>query len=259
MFTGIAGIDRGLEAQGWECAFQIENDPFCRAVLKHYYSHIHRHRDIKEVDGRSLPRVDVLAGGFPCQDVSLANPGGFGIVGKRSGLWKHFARLIGDIRPRYVIVENVPGLLTNGLDTVLGDLSLLGYDAEWETFPASLVGAAHPRWRVWIVAYPNGERREERAVPCRRRKALSDFAGNGLRNGADSRSGTLRSTEPVFAQLPPVERFGGWEAEPPVGRVVHGLPNRVSGLRALGNAVVPKAAEFVAWSIDERERKLYGG
>jgi site-specific DNA-cytosine methylase len=101
-----------------------------------------------------VPYVDVLCGGFPCQDISLAGAGAGIDEGTRSGLWYEFARLIRDIRPRYVVVENVSALLARGLDIVLGDLAACGYDAEWDCIPASAVGAPHRRDRVWIVAYP---------------------------------------------------------------------------------------------------------
>jgi DNA (cytosine-5)-methyltransferase 1 len=102
-----------------------------------------------------VPYVDVLCGGFPCQDLSYAGRGA-GLDGERSGLWAEYARLIRELRPRYVIVENVPALLARGLGRVLGDLAAVGYDAEWDCIPASAVGAPHRRDRVWLVAYPNG-------------------------------------------------------------------------------------------------------
>ncbi len=106
-------------------------------------------------DGPTTCGVDVICGGFPCQDISTAGQGA-GITGERSGLWTEYARIVGELRPRYVIVENVAALLGRGLSTVLGDLAALGYDAEWHCIPASAVGAPHRRDRVWIVAYPSG-------------------------------------------------------------------------------------------------------
>ncbi|MBA3584923.1 MAG: DNA cytosine methyltransferase, partial [Gemmatimonadetes bacterium] len=102
--------------------------------------------------------VDVLCGGFPCQDLSYAGAGA-GLAGARSGLWSEYARLIGELRPRYVLVENVSALLARGLGTVLGDLAALGFDAEWDCIPASAVGAPHRRDRIWLVAYPNADGR----------------------------------------------------------------------------------------------------
>jgi site-specific DNA-cytosine methylase len=105
--------------------------------------------------GRSRTCVDVICGGFPCQDISAAGSR-VGIDGERSGLWSEYARLIGELRPRYVIVENVADLLIRGLAIVLGDLAAIGYDAEWHCIPAAAVGADHWRDRLWIIAYPNG-------------------------------------------------------------------------------------------------------
>ncbi len=133
------------------CEWQVEIDPYARAVLAKHWPDVRRHEDV-----RTFPPpegewgVDVICGGFPCQDISVAGKGA-GLAGARSGLWYEYARIIGELRPRYVIVENVAALLARGMGTVLGDLSTLGYDAEWHVIPASAVGAPHRRERVWIV------------------------------------------------------------------------------------------------------------
>jgi DNA (cytosine-5)-methyltransferase 1 len=153
LFAGIGGFDLGLERAGMRCEWQVEIDPYARAVLAKHWPDVRRHEDV-----RTFPPpegewgVDVICGGFPCQDISVAGKGA-GLAGARSGLWYEYARIIGELRPRYVIVENVAALLARGMGTVLGDLSTLGYDAEWHVIPASAVGAPHRRERVWIVAY----------------------------------------------------------------------------------------------------------
>ena len=153
LFAGIGGFSLGLERAGMECKWQVEIDDYARRVLHKHWPNVRRHDDV-----RTFPpaeddySVDIICGGFPCQDISVAGKGA-GLAGKRSGLWYEFARIIGELRPRYVIVENVAALLHRGMDTVLGDLSTLGYDAEWHVIPASAVGAPHRRDRVWIVAY----------------------------------------------------------------------------------------------------------
>jgi site-specific DNA-cytosine methylase len=152
LFTGIGGMDKGLEDAGWECAFQIEIDPYCTAVLEKHWPNVPRFGDITEVDFDEVPAVDLLAGGFPCQPVSYAGKGK--AQADHRWLWPHFARAIRALRPRLVLVENVPGLRGRGLDTVLGDLTTLGYDAEWHCIPAAALGAPHRRDRIWIVAYP---------------------------------------------------------------------------------------------------------
>jgi DNA (cytosine-5)-methyltransferase 1 len=154
LFSGIGGFDLGLERTGgfttsWFC----EQDPFCQRVLAKHWPGVPCHPDITAL--RHPEPVDVLCGGFPCQDLSYAGAGA-GLAGARSGLWSEYARLVGELGPRYVVVENVSALLARGLGTVLADLAALGYDAEWDCIPASAVGAPHQRDRVWLVAYPSG-------------------------------------------------------------------------------------------------------
>jgi DNA (cytosine-5)-methyltransferase 1 len=155
LFTGIGGIDLGLERAGFEIAWQCELDSWCRQLLHQHWPSVPQYEDVTELRGGQLEPVEMLAGGFPCQDVSVAGRQAGLKEGTRSGLWSEYARLIGEIRPRYVLVENVPGLLVRGMDRVLGDLSSLGYDAEWRTISAADVGAPHLRKRIWIVAYPS--------------------------------------------------------------------------------------------------------
>src|SRR5262249_52067973 len=131
-------------------------------------------------------------------------------------LWPEFARVVRALRPRLVLVENVPGLLQRGVGDVLGDLAASGYDAEWDCIPASAVGAPHRRDRVWIVAHADG-------------------AGRAQQRRAPS----------LFSEHPTIEPTGWWRAEPDVGRVAHGVPARVDRLRSLGNAVVPQVAEWI--------------
>jgi len=158
LFAGIGGMDLGLERAGWSCRFQVEWDEWCQRVLAKHWPDVPRYGDITTVDWGAVEPVDLLAGGFPCQPFSLA--------GQRRGksderwLWPAFAAAIGALRPRVVLVENVPGLLAGhgGMGSVLGDLAALGYDAEWDCIPAAAVGAPHLRYRVWIVAYANADK-----------------------------------------------------------------------------------------------------
>jgi DNA-cytosine methyltransferase len=152
LFSGIGGIDLGLERAGMRCRWQVEVDPYYCKVLAKHWPDVPRYGDIRELTGDELERVDLIAGGFPCQDVSLAGKRA-GLDGERSGLWGEYRRLLGVLRPRWVCVENVPGLFTAGFDRVIGDLASLGYDAEWTTLRASDFGAPHRRERVFIVAH----------------------------------------------------------------------------------------------------------
>ena len=160
LFSGIGGLELGVEnATGGRVLWQVERDEFCREVLAKHWPHAVRHDDVCTVNG--LPRVDVICGGFPCQDVSLAGKrAGFG--GERSSLWREYRRIVADVGPRFVFVENVPGLFTaddgHAFAEVLGDLAALGFDATWDVFRASDVGAPHRRERVFLLAYRDGER-----------------------------------------------------------------------------------------------------
>ncbi len=152
LFAGIGGIDLGLERAGWTGRWQVEWDEYCQHVLAHHWPDISRYGDITTVDWSTVEPVDLIAGGFPCQPISIAGRGK-GTDDDR-WLWPEFARAVGALRPSVVLVENVPGLLAGGgMGRVLGDLAELGFDAQWDSIPAAAVGAPHLRYRVWIVAY----------------------------------------------------------------------------------------------------------
>jgi DNA (cytosine-5)-methyltransferase 1 len=193
--------------------------------------------------------IEVICGGFPCQDISVAGRGA-GIEGERSGLWMEYARIVGEVRPRYVIVENVAALLGRGLARILGDLAALGYDAEWHCIPASAVGAPHRRDRIWIVAHAI-ELSERRGTG--RRETISgrprdDIEGSG--DDAIPLANTGRLTPQRFrSNLGEIGEPDWWLVESDVGRVADGVPNRVDRLRVLGNAIVPQIAEIIGRAI----------
>ena len=196
LFTGIGGIDLGLERTGrFKISWMVEVDEFCRRILKKHWPEVPCYGDIRAVDWSAVPRVDMLCGGFPCQDISCANPHGKGIEGARSGLWKEYARAIGVLRPRYALVENVPALVRKGLDVVLADLASLGYDAEWINLSASDVGAPHRRERVFIVAKPADIGRLGSAgglgLPGQQRQQGDDVEAVGKAAAADNDSSRL--------------------------------------------------------------------
>ncbi len=163
LFSGGGLGDYGLELAGMEIVGQVEIDEFCQEILKKRWPEVHKWHDIKTFKGqviedvKKLGPIDLISGGFPCQDISVAGRG-VGIKGERSGLWKEMLRIIREIRPRYVLVENVTALLGRGIGVVLGDLSEIRYDCEWDCISASAVGAPHQRDRVWMVAYANSSR-----------------------------------------------------------------------------------------------------
>jgi DNA (cytosine-5)-methyltransferase 1 len=225
LFSGIGGFDLGLERAGHEIVWQVENDPYCRKVLAKHWPNVPCYEDVHDVGAHNLEEVDVCMGGFPCQPVSQA--------GKRlvqedeRWLWPQFARILGELRCRYAVLENVPGLLMGGgMGDVLGDLAVLGYDAEWGIVSAASVGAPHLRKRIFIVAHAE-------VMLC----DGSDLHSRSDRNGAPVvQLGDGSSTEAPRSW---------WSVEPDVGRVAHGVPARVDRLRGLGNAIVPQVAELI--------------
>jgi len=277
LFSGIGGIDLGLERAGMQCLWQVEIDPFCQNVLAKHWPDVKRYGDITKLDGSELERVDLIAGGFPCQDVSHAGTKK-GLDGARSGLWFEMSRMVRVVRPRYVVVENVAALLVRGLGRVLGDLAALGYSAEWECLPAAAFGAPHIRDRVFILAYDDGDysrtsgTRQDQAGSARlpigsresnaivstmaNTESISERAGLCSRESRRQWRGRLGDGGSAFdapdsnsqSEIWPSESWsqrGHWATEPDVGRVANGIPRRVDRLRGLGNAVVPQVAEWI--------------
>jgi DNA (cytosine-5)-methyltransferase 1 len=254
LFSGIGGFDLGLERAGMRVVWQCESDDFCRRVLAKHWPDVPCFEDVRDLRGtgrEAVASVDVLCGGFPCQDLSYAGKGA-GITGARSGLWSEYARLIGELRPRYVVVENVSALLARGLSVVLGDLAALGYDAEWDCIPASAVGAPHRRDRIWLVAYSNNERAYGSREQQQRRRQSQDGCGAVRGDVADAGRIGRRQGPRKFGGLGS-EECGWWSVEPDVGRVAHGVPHRVDRLRSLGNALVPQIAEWIGKRIMSHE------
>lgn len=266
LFSGIGGFDLGLERAGMRVRWQVEIDPYCQRVLAKHWPHVQRYGDIQSVDWGTVEPVDVLCGGFPCQDISLAGKGA-GLAGERSGLWFEYARAIEALTPRYVIIENVAALRSRGLDQVLGSLAALGYDAEWHCIPASAVGAPHRRDRVWIVAYAESTRtwgndgrlwQRTSGISGRKAAAVADTERERSQRRGDGRAVTGSSGLCGGAgtdENESIRRAGiGWPVEPGVGRVAHGVPSRVDRLRGLGNAIVPQIAEMIgAWILLREE------
>jgi DNA (cytosine-5)-methyltransferase 1 len=155
LFTGVGGLDLGLEQAGHRCAWQVEFDDYCRAVLARHFPSVPKFGDVRDVGLRNLSHVDMICGGFPCQDISSAGRRAGIQDGTRSGLWSEFHRIICELRPSYVLVENVEALRHRGrgLGRVLGDLAASGFDAEWDCLPAGAFGAPHLRERLFIFAW----------------------------------------------------------------------------------------------------------
>jgi len=324
LFSGIGGFSLGLERTGgFETTAFCEICPKARKVLNKHWANVKQYTDIRELTNEQLKAdgigVDVITGGFPCQDISCAGKGK-GIKAERSGLWSEMFRLIGDVRPAWTIIENVSALRSKGLTLVLQNLCEIGYMCEWHCIPASAVGAPHQRDRIWIVAHPSGECDKPRI-----RETLSRWKDSEASDTEPSSRDTGRDT--VLGEVSDEERpndtvahticqfFRGsmqgqksskessskkgwrevwsesiadcasqsqvsntvreglerqwllasgikkklenpsdpcrWAIEPTVGRVAHGVPNRVDRLKQLGNSVVPQIPELIGNAILE--------
>lgn len=232
LFAGIGGFDLGLERTGgFKTVAFCEIDPFCRQVLAKHWPEVPCYDDVRQLSAERLTAdglaIDVICGGFPCQDVSESGPK-LGLAGEKSGLWREYARLIREIRPRYVLVENVTGLLYRGLGEVLGDLAASGYDAEWHSLPASVVELPQTRDRVWIIAYP-------RAVGLQAGDQRLEARPRPILGPQHDRLGAARARAKACAR---------W-----AGRGDDGLPGWVDRIGALGNAVVPQIPELIGRAI----------
>lgn len=241
LFSGIGGFSLGLERAGMRTVAFCEIEPFQRAVLRKHWPDVPCYDDIRTLTADRLTAdgitVDAICGGFPCQDISEAGQLG-GIGAERSGLWSEYARLIHEIRPQVVIVENVADLLIRGIGRVLGDLAEVGMDAWWGCLRACDLGAPHIRDRIWIVAYPQGsEAWREKASDCHRK-----FAAARAYQGAQAgrRAGD----------------FGGkdWHPEPRICRVDDGFKANVDRVGACGNAVIPDIPEIIGRAIMKMDR-----
>ena len=250
LFSGIGGFSLGLERSGhFRTVAFCEIDPWPRGVLRRHWPDVPIYEDVRDLTAARLRadgiRVDAMCGGFPCQDISVAGKGA-GLDGERSGLWREYSRLVGELRPSVVFVENVGALRGRGLAAVLGDLAALGYDAQWHAVPAAAVGAPHLRDRVWIVA------------------ALADAASIGLRRG--SMDGSQR-TEPAGSAAADAQRDLSERLPEPAGDrrssgAAEGQAPQRERLRAesgaVGNAEVGGAAADTDGAGQPELRGLFG-
>jgi len=253
LFAGAGGGILGGHLLGWRTVCAVEWEPYAACVLAArqndgLLSPFPIWDDVQTFDGRPWRnRVDVVSGGFPCQDISVAGKGA-GIDGARSGMWGHMARIVGEVRPRYVFVENSPALLTRGLGRVLSDLAALGYDCRWTVLGAADVGANHKRDRFWLVAHANGVRElQPQGSKCDQR----GWIGNRSEDVADSNSTQRKRRRFCVGARTQHADFGSsswWFSEPNLGRVAHGVAARVDRLKAIGNGQVPLCAA-TAWKL----------
>ena len=222
LFSGVGGFDLGFDRAGMSCKWQVEIDEYARAVLAKHWPDVRRYEDVREVGRHNLEAVDVICGGFPCQPFSIA--------GKRRGaadnryLWPEMFRIVSELKPSWVVAENVDGFTRIELDNALVDMESEGYEAWAVVLPASAVGAPHRRYRLFIIANSDSGRLEK----------------------CDTQIWAI----PEFNQT--CDELGcNWISESGVLRVADGVPHRVDRIRCLGNAVVPQLAELIGRRIVE--------
>ena len=276
LFAGAGGGILGGKLLGWRTVCAVEWEPYPASVLCARQNDgllppFPIWDDVCTFDGKPWAGiVDVVSGGFPCQDISSAG-GGVGITGTRSGLWKEMARIIGEVRPRYAFIENSPMLTLRGLDTVLCDLAAMGFDASWGVVSAADVGAPHLRERIWIVANSNSngestctinaeeacesdmahsnlQHDQRRGQPCKPisvgRETRTEL--NGGRSNVAHANSTQRQrnecSERSIEERTNISQSSWWASEPNVGRVAHGVAARMDRLKAIGNGQVSRVA-----------------
>lgn len=283
LFSGIGGLELGLERAGMTVVGQVEVDPFCQRVLAKHWPEVPRHDDVRTAaewwaSEPVRPRVDGVAGGFPCQGHSVAGKQ-LGTDDERWG-WPWYRDVVSAVKPAWVLIENVPNLVRTGLVDVLEDLAGLGFDAWWNRVPAAAVGAPHLRWRLFVVA-AHPERIQLRHEPGwggwpgwsdqavvghdGATWAVADPRGSAGRQawdaqsavgGAAVRGGASESgrrgehladsdSESSLGSAVAWQERDPWAAEPDVARVADGVPSGLDRRRALGNAVVPQVGEYV--------------
>lgn len=230
LFSGIGGLDLGLERAGMEIAWQVEKDLFCQTILQMRFPHVRLHPDVKTFIPGEGSRVDIIAGGFPCQDISQLGKKA-GLSGERSGLWFEMLRIIRALRPRFVLLENVPNLLRRDFGAILTGLASCGYDAEWKVLSAAGSGAPHLRERLFLIAHPDGYRLPR--WPVHRR--CSKFWQKGKEQLARFLQTGVRLDLPEIGFC----------------RMDDGISQRMEQSRALGNAVVPQLAQSIGEALIE--------
>jgi len=195
-FAGIGGFSYAAEKLigGFETTQFIEIDPFCQKVLKKHWPHVPIHDDIRTFTAEPF-QYQVITGGFPCQDISVAGLKKGITKETRSGLFYELMRVIRMVRPKYVVLENVAAILNRGLDIVLRELSEAGYDAEWSVIRASSVGACHQRSRWWLVAYPN-----DNGSPSTEKYGFNGEASDRTQKGQNQSCQSERSSEPSSSE-----------------------------------------------------------
>jgi DNA (cytosine-5)-methyltransferase 1 len=277
LFAGAGGGILGGKLLGWRTVCAVEWEPYPASVLCARQNDgllppFPIWDDVQTFDGNPWRGiVDVVSGGFPCQDISVAGKGD-GLDGERSGMWTHMARVVGEVRPRFVFVENSPMLVTRGLERVLGDFAQMGYDCKWTVMGAADIGAPHQRDRIWIVAHSRYWRRRHKRITERGQNPQGEWATDPNQIGRPgeqpasmahtmfNRLQGIRESRAAQGQTGLCRGEGShqvqdlwgtadyWSIEPTIPRVADGVAARVDRLKAIGNGQVPLCAA-TAWRI----------
>ena len=268
LFAGIGGFDLGFERAGIKTVWQVEIDPFCRKVLEKHWPEAARYEDVSKILPGELSKVDIISGGFPCEDISLAGRRA-GVAGERSGLYREMVRAVRLVRPAFAVMENVAAIVANGLGRVLGDMAEMRYDSEWDCISASDIGAPHGRDRIWIT--------------------FTDADKFKWQDGSTSCAGWWEwSPSEIETSRDP---YGAWQLQPPriIGdfrrrtndsvdsgtwwktdwqaqfeafrRMDDGIPaglDDAAAVRALGKSLVPQIAEWIGRRIIEANAQIAG-
>ena len=261
LFSGIGGFELGLERAipNAKTIWQVEKDKYCQSILNKHWPKSILFDDVCSVGAHNLEPVDIICGGGPCQDISKAGKGRGINEGKKSGLYWEMFRIICELRPRIIVMENVSAIINRGLSEVLGSLASIGYDAEWLCITAQQFGAPHIRKRFFLVAYPSCERRDHGTNRLQEIRSEEGDQSKILYSDRKKCSENFkRSSETRFSS-----NFNFWEERPsesPICSLDDGIPKRVAKLRALGNAIVPQCSQWIGEQIynsDLLEKELY--
>lgn len=256
LFSGIGGMDLGLEWAGFTTLWQVEKEPFCSRILARHWPGAQRFDDVRSAGKHNLAPVDLISGGFPCQDVSIAaSHKERGLHGARSGLWFEYRRIVGELLPTWVLIENVPNLRGHGADRVLGDMEEAGYSCWASVVGADTLGAPFQRRRVFILCRrdadghrdPGDDLGGQRALPPAAERALAQARENWGRWEHELGSGDAGAG--CDAGEPPADAYAGGVRE------LHGIPDWVDRLRALGNAVIPAVPALIGSFVADYERR----
>lgn len=252
LFAGAGGGILGSKLLGWKTVCAVEINRYCQSILcrrqnEGYLPVFPIWDDIKTFDGKSWTGlIDVVSGGFPCQDISAAGKGK-GLQGDKSSLWFEMLRIIREIRPRYAFIENSPMLIHRGLETILSNLNEIGYNAKWCIIGASNIGAPHHRKRLWLLAYTDKPGLERLSKTRKKEKPKPWNTCTHISDSSIFKNYVSVHDSDQNPQQTTAQKISWWETEPQLDRMANGVANRVDRITAIGNGQVPVVAA-VAWN-----------